>query len=355
MKYRLLWAVAALGVATHLAGLGWDAYMHATDSTLAAREGIFTLENPSHALIIAGLGITTAALLGVAFLWAQERSIGGQGAVGMVLRATTLPCVALGAAGAIWLASLAEDNSDHGHAAMAGSDGHNHLDGSTLDPTVARFLTAHHNGEHDHTNGDAAVANADGMGEGSAHTHGTEIALTPEHLQGASEFYAQVKQATAKWEDINQAMADGYSQITPDLPGIAAHFINGRYNSDREILNPAEPEILLYSKRMDGTWRLVGAMFSSEVATETPPSFFGPLDVWHRHENLCFTAGAQVSVKANAAACVNGVFVKTTAWNLHVWTAPGAEGVFAHDFAPITPGAFPAATRPAAQELVARP
>ncbi|MEX0784412.1 MAG: hypothetical protein WD557_17365 [Dehalococcoidia bacterium] len=357
MNYRLLWAAAAFGVVLHLAGLGWDAYMHAKDSTLAAREGIFTLGNPSHALIIAGLGITTASLLGVAFLWAQERSLGGTGTVATMLRAGTLPCVALGAAGAIWLASLAEDNSGHAHGdAMVHADGHEHLDASTLDPTVARFLIAHHNaeatGDHDH----AAVAAADtgSMGEGNAHTHGTEIPLTPEHLQGASEFYARVKVATAKWEDINQAMADGYGQITPDLPGIAAHFINGRYNSDGKIMSPEEPEILLYSKRMDGSWRLVGAMFSSEVASETPPSLFGPLDVWHRHENLCFTAGAQVSVKASAAECVAGVFLKTTAWNLHVWTAPGAEGVFAHDFAPITPGAFPAATRPAAQDLVAR-
>jgi hypothetical protein len=142
MKYRLLWATAAVGVALHLGGLGWDAYMHATDSSLAAREGIFTLENPSHALIIAGLGITTAALLGVAFLWAQERRIGGQGTLGTMVRATTLPCVALGAAGAIWLASLAEENTSHNHDAMVTSDGHQHIDTSTLDPTVARFVTA---------------------------------------------------------------------------------------------------------------------------------------------------------------------------------------------------------------------
>lgn len=355
MKYRLLWATAAFGVAIHLAGLGWDAYMHATDSTLAAREGILTLENPSHALIIAGLGITTAALLGVAFLWAQERSIGGGGGAGMVLRATALPSVALGAAGAIWLASLAEDNSGHEHGAMVSADGHQHLDASTLDPEVARFLTDHQNGEHDHGDADAAVANADGMAEGNAHTHGTEVAVTPANLLDAAAFYARVKEASLKYEDINQAMADGYLQVTQDLPGIAAHFHHPRNASDGQLMNPDAPETLLYSKRLDGTWRLVGVMFSSEKASDLPPAFFGPLDAWHRHENLCFTAGAKVSVKASASECVGGLFVKTTAWMLHVWTAPGAEGVFAHDFAPIDPGAFPGATRPAAQDLVARP
>jgi hypothetical protein len=148
-------------------------------------------------------------------------------------------------------------------------------------------------------------------------------------------------------------MADGYAQITPDLPGIAAHFINGRYNSDREIMNPAEPEILLYPS----AWTARGASWGhvqQRGRDRDAALLFGPLDVWHRHENLCFTAGAQVSVKASASECVGGVFVKTTAWNLHVWTAPGAAGVFAHDFAPITPGAFPGASRPAAQDLVAR-
>lgn len=345
MKYRALWSAAALGVALHLAGLGWDAYMHARDSSLAAREGIFTLSNPSHALIIGGLALTTASLLGMGFAWAQERRLGGTGWLAVGARATALPSVAVAAAGAIWLASLAEDNSGHEHGVAEHVDTAEHVhaeDQPNPDEVAASDIHAH-----------PATGDEAGMSEGSAHFHGTEIAVTPEQLEAASAFYLNVKASTAKWEDVSRAMADGYVQITPDLPGIAAHFVNFEYNSDRDLMNPEHPEILLYSKRMDGTWRLVGAMFSSEVASDEPPSFFGPLDVWHRHENLCFTAGAQVSVKNSAAECVNGLFVKTGAWNLHVWTAPGASGVFAHDFAPIDPGAFPAATRPAAQDLVA--
>ena len=353
MRYRALWFAATLGIGLHLAGLGWDAYMHATDNTLAAREGIFTLSNPSHALIIAGLGLTTASVVGVAVLWAQERRLGGKGAFAMLLRAGTLPSVALGAAGAIWLATLAEENTSHSHAGDVHTVAHSH-DGTstTLDPAAAVVLLQ--TASHAHGGAVAASSSVGAMGEGNAHTHGTEIALTPQHLQDAAAFYARVKTSLAKYEDLTVAMTAGYAQITPDLEGIAAHFIHAKYNSDGELLNPEHPEILLYSKRMDGQWRLVGAMFSSEKVSETPPSFFGPLDVWHRHENLCFTANAGVSVKNSQAECVAGLFVKTTAWNLHVWTAEGASGVFAHDFAPITPGAFPAATRTAAQELVAR-
>jgi hypothetical protein len=79
MKYRWLWAAACIGVGLHLAGLGWDAYMHAKDSTLAEREGVFTLANPSHALILAGLALTSGSLLGIAFAWAQDRRLGGPG------------------------------------------------------------------------------------------------------------------------------------------------------------------------------------------------------------------------------------------------------------------------------------
>lgn len=351
MKYRTLWVAAVLGIGLHLAGLAWDAYMHATDSSLAAREGIFTLSNPSHALIIAGLGLTTAAVLGVAVLWASERKLGGESTFAAVLRAGTLPSVALGAAGAIWLATLAEENTSHSHAdeTHVSEQAHDGLS-TSVDPEAATVPEP--TAGHGHAS--AAADSNHAMGEGNAVTHGTEVALSPAHLEAAAAFYDGVKGTATKYQDVSAALAAGYVQITPDLEGIAAHFVHARYNTDGDLMNPERPEILLYSKRMDGQWRLVGAMFSSETVSDVPPSFFGPLDVWHRHENLCFTANAGVSVKTRQSECVAGLFVKTTPWNLHVWTAEGASGVFAHDFAPIAPGAFPGATRPAAQELVAR-
>jgi hypothetical protein len=90
-------------------------------------------------------------------------------------------------------------------------------------------------------------------------------------------------------------------------------------------------------------------MFTMEQVTAEPPSTFGALGAWHFHEDLCFTLSG-VSVKSDAAQCP-GVFVERTPWMLHVWTVPGATGVFAHDFAPISPGAFPPAARSAATEL----
>ncbi|MGE5595941.1 MAG: hypothetical protein ACM3S1_07900 [Hyphomicrobiales bacterium] len=290
-----------------------------------------------------------ASVLGMAFAWARDHRVGGDSPFAAILRGAALPVVAVAAAGVFWLASVAQDD-DH---ALTRVEVVNHL--QPEDQLVAALpegadtggATTNH-GDHSHD----AATDPEAMGEGNAHTHGTEVPVTPEQLKAAAEFYDHVKADTAKYEDIRVALRDGYVQITQDLPGIAAHFVNPKYNKDGDLMNPAQPEVLLYTKRLDGNWRLVGAMFTSETPSETPPSFFGPLDAWHRHENLCFTAGAQVMVKPSQAQCP-GIFQETTAWNLHVWTAPGASGVFAHDFPPIDPGAYPGATRPAATELFA--
>ena len=103
---------------------------------------------------------------------------------------------------------------------------------------------------------------------------------------------------------------------------------------------PATPRSCCYSKRLEGTWRFVGVMFQTESITETPPSAFGGLDVWHYHEDLCFEAGRGVRI-AKEAECLGGAYVARTPWELHVWTQPGASGLFAHDYAPHQPRRLP--------------
>ena len=336
-KYFLLWTAAAVGVTLHLAGLGLDAYLHSRDATLAGREGLFTLGNPGHALILAGFALTAASLMGIALVWLNGRQVGGQGMVARTLRTVTLPAIGLTAAGAVWVTSLGADTT-HTHAHDEG------LVANTTAPTAVAT------GGHLHAAAATADQSANPMGEGAAHSHGAEVAITPDQLVAAADFYARVKVSAARFENVKDGMAAGYIQITQDLPGIAAHFYHPLWSRDGRVMDADRPEVLLYTKRLDGAWRLVGFMFMEESVKETPPSFFGALDVWHRHENLCFTA-AGVSIKESKEACT-GVFTAQTAWQMHVWTAPGATtGVFAHDFPPISPGAFPAAIRTAAQDL----
>lgn len=362
MKYRALWAAAVAGLAIHFAGLGWDVYRHSADSTLAQREDVLSLANPSHLMIVVGMAIVAAALLGMAAIWMNDRAIGGSGFAGVVLRGVSLPVISIAAAGSIWLASTAEDSGhSHGETAHAHAPGtpedHAHdISGPGTQDSSAFLLVRAGNPSatgdgHTHAPGAAAAAD-DPMGEGNKHTHGVEVNVTGDQLIAAGRFAQDVKEKTARYTDVRDALAAGYLQITQDLPGIAAHFVRLDYLADGQEMNPDRPEVLLYTKRLDGNWKLVGAMFMEEgPRDDTPPSYFGSLDVWHRHDNLCFLAGARVKTVSSASECVGGSFQPRGAYQMHVWVVDGGSGIFAHDYAPIAPGAFPPATLPAAQEL----
>ncbi len=351
MSYRLLWALAGVGVLLQVTGFTVDALLHARDPGLAERESVFSLSNPGHALVGAGLALASAALAAGAVRWASERP-GTPPRAGRAMRLAALPILAFAAAASLWLGAAV---GQHPHPSEAGadpSDSHTYesqaaaavVQGGARTGTAAQ--AAHNGDSHDHADGGGNA----GTGSGSAHFHGHEVAVTASQLRAAADFHARVVEATPRYEDITVALAAGYVQITQDLPGIAAHFYHPGYARDGELMNPDKPETLLYTKRLDGTWRLVGVMFTSEHVTDTPPFYFGPLDVWHRHENLCFLPGGRVSVTPNAAAC-SGLFVAVTPWNLHVWIVEGNSGVFAHDLDLIDPGLFPGAVLPAAAEV----
>lgn len=327
------------GLALHLTGLGWDVYRHSRDAALAQHEDVFSLANPSHLMIVGGTALMAAALLGIAVAWMQERRIGGDGAGGALLRAAGLPAVGIAAAGAIWLASQANTdthvhNLPHGHPAA--------IDGLARSPDHAGVQESTHS--HPTSADDAAA-----MSEGSAHHHHAEVPVTAVQLFAASQFVARLQGSIQPYNDVHAALTDGYIQTTQDLPGIAAHFIRPDYLRDGRQLDPEYPEVLLHTKRLDGSWRLVGAMFLAEGVTEEPPSYFGPLDAWHYHENLCFV-GSAVRFTSSQAECP-GLFTARTPWQLHVWTFPTTGGVFAHDMPEISPGAHPGAVLPAAYEL----
>jgi hypothetical protein len=121
-------------------------------------------------------------------------------------------------------------------------------------------------------------------------------------------------------------------QITQDIPLIGAHFINPAYVADG-VFDPAKPEMLIYTFKDNG-WQLYGASFITKLTVTgdepLPEGFAGPFDVWHYHDNWCFTlSGARVTTAA-CCAQAKGFFVPRMGYMLHVWFKDNPNGVFAH-------------------------
>jgi hypothetical protein len=95
---------------------------------------------------------------------------------------------------------------------------------------------------------------------------------------------AQVRQATAKYHDVNAALADGFVPTPqciqePGLGGMGVHYIHPARLMDAEV-NILEPEILLYVETKDGLQLLGVEYFQGIGAPDTPiPDPAPPADV----------------------------------------------------------------------------
>ncbi len=100
------------------------------------------------------------------------------------------------------------------------------------------------------------------------------------------------KEATEKYRDVNVAVAEGYFQGSPDVPGEGFHYLNPKWLDCN--FDPAHPEILLYAFLPGQTkLRLVSLEyaipFACMPASGPPPEgFAGSLDVWSNDEPVPF-------------------------------------------------------------------
>src|SRR6266852_4670050 len=118
-KLAVFLTTGVAGVVALLSGLALDAYLHAKDPTLAHREGIFTLSNPGHVLLGAGIALVVVGLIGASYTslpfgtWTRRVFLIG-----------SLALIVLSSDFAGWAASVehsapnaAGTASDHNHAA----------------------------------------------------------------------------------------------------------------------------------------------------------------------------------------------------------------------------------------------
>jgi hypothetical protein len=100
------------------------------------------------------------------------------------------------------------------------------------------------------------------------------------------------KAATRKYRDINVAVADGFIQGSPDVPGEGFHYVNpARVDCN---FHPAQPEVLIYAFLPGKTQlRLVSVEYLIPYACmpkdgPPPEGFAGSIDVWHNDEPVPF-------------------------------------------------------------------
>lgn len=96
----------------------------------------------------------------------------------------------------------------------------------------------------------------------------------------------QVRAATAQYRQIKNALKDGYVDINAVVPSMGHHYMKtSLVDSKFEMRNP---EILVYDKLEDGSFKLVAVEYAVPIAQSpnAPEGFTGNNDVWERNDAL---------------------------------------------------------------------
>jgi hypothetical protein len=122
----------------------------------------------------------------------------------------------------------------------------------------------------------------------------TVSATAPSGAQAAADEeirdLAVLREATAPFHDVTRALEAGWTEqpmcldypdgFAGELPGtMGHHFFNVAYLRDGGHIEPSQPELLLYEKLVDGSWRLNAVEYVIPAgdlpATAEPPRMFG--------------------------------------------------------------------------------
>ena len=132
----------------------------------------------------------------------------------------------------------------------------------------------------------------------AGHMYMTELRpLKVGDRQKADALVESAKTAMAPYQDYRKALSDGYKIFLPDVPQPQYHFTKYEYGLQaRQRFDPLKPTSLLYTKTVDGGYKLVGAMYTDRVdASEDEINERVPLSIarWHQHINFCKAPAGQ--------------------------------------------------------------
>lgn len=215
---------------------------------------------------------------------------------------------------------------------------------------------SNHTHDHGHDDGaETAAGHTHGTGSsgetadaGAGHTHvaqavapvpydpdepidlGGVPGVTPVQQAAAESIVRATVADLPQWADYRDAEAAGYHSIGDGGTGVE-HFINDEFMDNPTILDPDQPESLVYDTS-DGGRRLVAAMYMLErgLPLEDVPDFGGALMQWHTHQNLCYTEDGVLGGLTNGdGECPDGLFLPEPTPMIHVWIEPHPCGPFA--------------------------
>jgi hypothetical protein len=91
------------------------------------------------------------------------------------------------------------------------------------------------------------------------------VAVADAPTESASPLVEKVRAATARYQDVRAAVADGFVQGTPcvsgpDMGAMGIHYVRADRITDG-VLNATEPEALIYEPQHGGALRLVGVEY----------------------------------------------------------------------------------------------
>ena len=161
--------------------------------------------------------------------------------------------------------------------------------------------------------------------------HGKWYAKEPEKDYSISKLIADIRMATQRYQDLEQAKADGYAQISGNVPLEGYHF----YKAGITQFDYNHPSTLLYTQR-EGRWQLAALKYAvpRDRPAENP---FAGID-WERSLAICRYADWQEFRSPSPEGCPQ-IHPETkssfTAWYPDMWVIrlwiwyPNPYGLFA--------------------------
>lgn len=280
-------AVGTLGVVLVLAGLAWDALVHAMNPD--RHEDVFTVANPAHVCLMVGVAATVVGVVGATAQALRGRSWGRASTTYLTAMAVTVALAAASLGWAVWTESRHESRE-----VAAGS-------------TAALM---------------------------DDHAGGADCRPTDEEREAAARLLDDTRAATARFQSIATAAAEGYRSAS-NPPLATDHYVNGAYATDGKVLDPARPEALMYTLTSHGPI-LVGVMYLTNHSGEAGPEVAGCLTRWHVHDNLCYAPDTMAigGFTSESGECPAGLVHLLPPAALHVWLLDVPGGPFAEEMDP---------------------